>query len=229
MKIKTTQKGFMLMELLVVIAIIGLLSSVVLAALYSAKVKSADAAVKTELRQIPAQIETSSYSPNGAVNYGPVYTASNCPTTSSTTNPIFYTNTGLQQMISNIDKLNGSAASVCASGGTDPAKATSWAIATPLPSTGSSGDWLCIDSTGARKVLPAAGAGGGAPFGGGQFAAFNYLLRSVTPLAIATVTLNPVIQCLNYDQCGYPTVLVNELSSIGGGTVGSGGTVAKCP
>ena len=50
-------KGFTLIELLVVIAIIGILSSVVLASLNSARNKGADAAVKSNLSNIRAQAE----------------------------------------------------------------------------------------------------------------------------------------------------------------------------
>jgi prepilin-type N-terminal cleavage/methylation domain-containing protein len=50
-------KGFTLIELLVVIAIIGILSSVVLASLNSARNKGADAAVKSNLSGIRAQAE----------------------------------------------------------------------------------------------------------------------------------------------------------------------------
>jgi prepilin-type N-terminal cleavage/methylation domain-containing protein len=50
-------KGFTLIELLVVIAIIGILASVVLASLNSARAKGADAAVKSNLANIRAQAE----------------------------------------------------------------------------------------------------------------------------------------------------------------------------
>ena len=50
-------KGFTLIELLVVIAIIGILSSVVLASLNSARNKGNDAAIKNNLANIRPQAE----------------------------------------------------------------------------------------------------------------------------------------------------------------------------
>ncbi|MEK7607720.1 MAG: type II secretion system protein [Patescibacteria group bacterium] len=61
-------KGFTLIELLVVIAIIGILSSVVLASLNSARGKGADTAVKAGLKQIAVQAEI--YYDSTANSYG---------------------------------------------------------------------------------------------------------------------------------------------------------------
>lgn len=65
------KKGFTLIELLVVVAIIGILASVVLASLNSARTKGADASVKANLANIRPQAELY-YDGTGAGKYSAV-------------------------------------------------------------------------------------------------------------------------------------------------------------
>jgi prepilin-type N-terminal cleavage/methylation domain-containing protein len=82
------QSGFTLIELLVVIAIIGILSSIVIASLNSARNKGKDSAVKAALKQISTQAENyydtnNTFTPSATCGL----TATNPPTivTASTT------------------------------------------------------------------------------------------------------------------------------------------------
>ena len=115
------QKGFTLIELLVVIAIIGILSSVVLASLNTARDKGADAAVKANLNGVRAQAEL-------------VYdTAGNYSTVGADAN--------VQRAYAAADSANGGTNSVAST----TASSTYWMMASQLKS---STVWYCVDSSG---------------------------------------------------------------------------------
>lgn len=149
------KKGFTLIELLVVVAIIGILASVVLASLNSARNKGSDAAIKSAVSNARAQAEL--YFDNGQ-NYTGVCTAAG----------------GVSPLILNAAQKLGSLATVEAtaqafvynSGGAaatlgdavchDSAGAWAAIVSLKAPSTASAG-W-CVDSTGVSKESTALAA-----------------------------------------------------------------------
>lgn len=141
--------GFTLIELLVVIAIIGILSSVVLASLSSARSKGADAAVKSALGSMRSQIEIDldgSYNATSISGRCPAKnTSSFCGTT-----PGVLCQTKEISIFSDITSKLG----VTLYGGTDIPNSYCWAdpsnytIQVPLKSSG----FFCIDSTGNTTV-----------------------------------------------------------------------------
>ncbi len=128
---KRFNQGFTLIELLVVIAIIGILSSVVLASLNTARGKGANAAVKSNLAGIRAQAEIiyDGVSPN---SYATV-----CA------------NTTVTSALAAADGAGGGANKCFGDG-------DSWVIATELKVAETAGPNYCVDSTGKSKVITAA-------------------------------------------------------------------------
>ena len=142
--------GFTLIELLVVIAIIGILSSVVLASLNTARSKGADAAIKSQMEQMRVQAELYYSNHNG---YSTVSSfgdddKTGCTTDANASQTVFNTTDGIGNLtLSALGNLSSGARPLCR------ASTASWALAMPLHNpTGSNTGW-CVDSSGASKEV----------------------------------------------------------------------------
>jgi len=144
MKTNILKRGFTLIELLVVIAIIGILASVVLASLNSARDKGSDAAIKSSINNTRAQAEIY-YDDNGN---------SYDPGTAGVTNGWVCSDTNIVAAQSAVDNTGGTF--VCS------ADDDEYRISSPLVSN-SGALAYCVDSTGSATTTAAAISGNTCP------------------------------------------------------------------
>lgn len=138
---KSFKSGFTLIELLVVVAIIGVLASVVLASLNTARTKGADAAVKANLANTRAQAEVF-YDGTGNNSYTGV-----CAVGPGTINAGVLAAVQASMGSTATVGLNALQTAVAVGGAVCNNNATAWAAQALLKGGGS---W-CVDSTGASK------------------------------------------------------------------------------
>jgi prepilin-type N-terminal cleavage/methylation domain-containing protein len=140
MRTPTVFRGFTLIELLVVIAIIGILSSVVLASLNTARNKGADSAIKANLSNARAQAELFYDSNSNSYDAG---TAATDVCTSTGVSGV----KGISSMLAGAQSA-GSASVTCNS------SASAWALSAQLKTN--TAQYWCVDYTGTSTLKTAA-------------------------------------------------------------------------
>lgn len=132
-------KGFTLIELLVVVAIIGVLASVVISSLNTARAKAADSKLKQQLNNMRAEVDF-------YTGVGNEYPLGVCAITADT---LFDSaNSGLGHFFENLDLTN----TLCYAEAGQPSSGMAWAIAFQT----STGAW-CVDSSGSGRDIDSSG------------------------------------------------------------------------
>ena len=148
---KNLKKGFTLIELLVVVAIIGILASVVLASLNTARAKGSDAAIKANLANMRAQAAIY-YDTNNKYSAAAV----TCTVTGANPNVL----TGCTDLFADATMQSGLKAAASASGQTVTATTDSagglYGIEAVLKTSTTAG-W-CVDSGGKSEAVTLATA-----------------------------------------------------------------------
>jgi prepilin-type N-terminal cleavage/methylation domain-containing protein len=149
----TYKKGFTLIELLVVIAIIGILSSVVLASLNSAREKGNQGAVQSNLKTIQVQAEL--YYDNNSQLYGASdFNASLAGCTTAST--MYSDDTTISRAIQSAVDAGAAGSQDCGIG----SSGQEWVVSVEFKDN--TGFW-CVDSTGFSGTSSVAASGTSCP------------------------------------------------------------------
>lgn len=149
---KNLQSGFTLIELLVVVAIIGILASVVLASLNTARSKGSDAAIKANLDNMRAEAAIY-YDGTGAQTYGVSYACTVTSTGTVATSCLgVFSDTTMQAALKQAASSSGATVT-----GTTDATSQLYGIEAVLKADTTKG-W-CVDSAGKSEQVTLATAG----------------------------------------------------------------------
>ena len=155
--VKNKLKAFTLIELLVVITIIGILATIVVVNLNSARGKGQDTAIKEQMAQLRAQAALY-YDTNYGYSVSTTQSAisGTCPTVAVTPSTTVFDQTDFVRSLSALQKNSGNTPNCYLAAAANNSTSQSWASTVKLRLPNVTGGKWCVDSTGNSLEVAAA-------------------------------------------------------------------------